>query len=230
MLPLICDRAELADFRFQGGQTLTGDDLRAVRDVEASILRFGLLAPVVVTRDDGTSAWRVLDGRKRLLAIRRLRFAGRLPRSLATIPYIVADVPSDDHPLSLLGPIEQFDQVVDLRDRGLSVADIACALYAPVSYVEGVLSVERLSDRLRNAWFGGAIELEQARAFATLPRAEAQDALLLALGPFAKAPDILRAIADGETVLRVGTREEDTLILPSRAPSATAPAALPRAA
>ena len=200
-----------------------------MRDVEASILRFGLLAPVVVTRaETGSAEWRVLDGRKRLLAIRLLRFAGELPRSLSTIPFIVADVPSDEHPLALLGPIEQFDQVTDLRDRGLSVADIACAIYAPVPYVENVLAVEQLSDRLRNAWFGGAIELDQARAFATLPNAEAQDALLLALGPFAKAPAILAAIAAGDTVVSVGVREEDTLILPSRA--AYAPAPMRRAA
>ena len=56
--------------------------------------------------------------------------------------------------------------------------------------------------------------MEQARAFATLPNMDAQDNLLIALGPFANAPDILTAIRQGETVLDIG--DDNVLILPSK--------------
>ena len=224
MLPILHSRAPLSDFDLPRAPILVGDALKAVRELEASIARFGLLAPVVVARGGSDNRWTVVDGRKRLLAIRRLGFGGELPRSLDTIPYIVADMPGrDSHPLALLSPIEQFERVIELRDMGQSVPTIAAALYAPAGYVEDLLSVERLSPRLRNALFGGTLDLEQARAFATLPNPDAQDALHFALGPFVGAPDILDAIAGGATVLSVGPDEGDTLILPSRAVTETAP-------
>ena len=224
MLPIFHTRAPLSDFALPRSPILVGQALKSVRELEASIRRFGLLAPVVVARGSEDGRWTVVDGRKRLLAIRRLGFAGELPRSLDTIPFIVADMPGrDTHPLALLSPIERFERVTELRDAGQSVSAIAGALYAPEGYVEDVLSVERLSPRLRNALFGGTLDLEQARAFATLPNPDAQDALHFALGPFVGAPDILDAIAGGATVLSVGPHEDDTLILPSRAAMQSAP-------
>ena len=220
MLPLLLDRADITDFDSPRVSILAGAALDAVRQLENSILRFGLLNPIVVTRTHG-GRLRVVDGKLRLTVLRRLRFSGRLPRSLSTIPFIIADATSDApaSALALLSNIEQFEQVDDLAARGLSSAQIAAMLYAPLGLVQGLRAVERLSPRLRNAFFGGHIDLAQARAFATLPNPDSQDALLLALGPFVAAPDILRAIANGQTVLDLGN-EDDTLILPSRAPVA----------
>ena len=217
MLPVLLSRAPLSDFAAPHAPILTGRALAAVRELEGSIRRFGLLAPLVVSRTRPGKPMTVLDGRLRLLAIQRLAFRGELPRSLATVPFMVADTATDTHPLALLSPIERFEQVTALRDAGHTVPAIADALYAPEGYIEDVLAVHRLSPRLRNSWFGGTLDLEQARAFATLPNPDAQDALHFALGPFAGAPDILDAIAAGATVLSVGPDEDDTLILPSRA-------------
>ena len=64
--------------------------------------------------------------------------------------------------------------------------------------------------------------IAQARAFASLPNMDSQDQLLLALGPFADAPDILKAIENGETVIEMG--DDNIIILPSRDPLKTYPA------
>ena len=63
-----------------------GQTLHDIKAVQASILRFGLLSPIIVSKSEGQLV--IIDGRKRLAAIRRLDFMGRLPRSLVNIPYI----------------------------------------------------------------------------------------------------------------------------------------------
>ena len=215
MLPLLTPQATLDAFALPPAPILTGERLRAVKELEASILRFGLLCPIVAAKD-ARGRLRVIDGRRRLLVIKRLAFEGRLPRSLSKIPYILSDAPDAPNPLSLLSNIEQYEQVSDLHARGLAASTIAAVLYAPEATVRDLLSVAKLSPRLRNAFFGAHIDLAQARAFATLPNPDSQDALLQALGPFVGAPEILAAIAEGQTVVELGS-EEDTLILPSRA-------------
>jgi len=65
---------------------LIGELLQDIKSIQASIAKFGLLSPIVVTRSDDRLI--IIDGRKRLAAIRRLAFMGRLPRSLVNIPYI----------------------------------------------------------------------------------------------------------------------------------------------
>ena len=80
--------------------------------------------------------------------------------------------------------------------------------------IKDLLSIALLSPRLKQAYFGGSLSTEQARAFATLPNMEAQDSLLMALGPFANAPEILSAIKQGDTVLNMG--DDNVIILPSR--------------
>ena len=217
MLPLFPQRADITEFDFPVPSVITGADLRGVQRLADSIAELGLLAPIVVARDPHTEQLRVVDGIKRLVAIRRLAFAGRLPRSLNTVPYIVAEDLIEASPLTLLSPIEQVEQVEELTAGGMSVGDIAAKLYASEGLVRDLQGIAKLSDRLRNAFFGGHICLDQARAFATLPNPDSQDALLLALGPFAEAPEILRAIADGQTVVSFGADEDDVLILPSRA-------------
>ena len=217
MLPLFPQRADIAEFDFPVPSVITGEDLRALQRLADSIAELGLLSPVVVARDPHSDRLRVVDGVKRLVAIRRLAFAGRLPRSLGTIPYILAEDTGEASPLTLLSPIEQVEQVEELSASGLGVEAIAAKLYASEGLVRDLQGISVLSPRLRNAFLGGHISIAQARAFATLPNPDSQDALLLALGPFAEAPDILRAIAGGQTVVSFGANDDDVLILPSRA-------------
>jgi len=217
VLPLLPSRAALEHYHAPRPTILTGDALHELENLQASILRFGLLNPVVVAQSRPGERFRIIDGRKRVLALKRLAFMGKLPRSLDKVPYILADAgEATENPFSLLSNLEQYEQVMALVGKGLSDASISLVLYASKDYISDLRCVEQLSERLQNAFFGGHIDLSQARAFATLPNPESQDTVLLALGPFAKAPEILDAISAGETVVSLGVDEDDILILPSR--------------
>ena len=75
-------------FRPLRNKALTGELLEDVNAMEDSLLRFGLLSPLTVIRSQGRLI--VLDGRKRLAALRRLAFEDRLPDSLGRIAYQIA--------------------------------------------------------------------------------------------------------------------------------------------
>jgi hypothetical protein len=158
----------------------------------------------------------IVDGKKRLAALRRLRFAGELPRSLVNVPYILIDQKAkyERGVMSLLSNQERFEEVIKLRRKGLGLMEIAGELYVSKQCVKDLLSIALLSPRLRQAYFGGTISTQQARAFASLPNADSQDQLLIALGPFADAPEILKAIESGDTVIEMD--DDNVIILPSR--------------
>ncbi len=92
-------RAELHRFRAPLPKILKGDYQRAVKDMQTSLCRQGLITPLIVSRTPAAQAGSlrpkrkliVMDGHKRLIALRRLAFEGRLPASLMTVPYIFAN-------------------------------------------------------------------------------------------------------------------------------------------
>jgi len=215
MLPLHVNTAKLAEFRAPTTRILFGDRFKAVKAMQRSILAHGLLNPIIVMRREDRLI--VVDGKKRLAALRRLRFAGDLPRSLVNVPYILADdAEAPTEVMALLSHRERFEEVITLRRKGFGLMQIAAELYITKQCVKDLLGIALLSPRLHQAYFGGTISTAQARAFATLPNMDAQDQLLIALGPFADAPEILSAIQAGETVLDMG--DENVIILPSRRP------------
>ena len=216
MLPLQFKTTKLADLRAPTTRILFGQRLNDVKQIEASIAQHGLLNPLIVARRG--KRFIIVDGKKRLAALRRMRFAGTLPRSLVKVPYILVDErpASENNAMGLLTNHERFEEVTRLRSKGLSVAQIASTLYVTNQCVKDLISIGMLSPRLRQAYFGGTISTAQARAFASLPNMEAQDSLLIALGPFADAPEILKAIENGETVIDMG--DDNVIILPSRRP------------
>jgi len=216
MLPFGITSAKLADFRAPTTRILFGDRLKEVQQIQASIAAHGLLNPLIVMKRGRKLI--IVDGKKRLAALRRMKFAGELPRSLVNVPYILISEQKDHKPdaMSLLSNRERYEEVVKSRRQGMALMEIATELYISKQCVKDLLRIALLSPRLRQAYFGGTISIAQARAFATLPNTETQDQLLIALGPFANAPEILKAIEDGETVLSVD--EDNVIILPSRRP------------
>lgn len=168
-----------------------GQLLKEIKAVQASVSRFGLLSPIIVSRSEGRLI--VIDGRKRLAAIKRLEFMGRLPRSLVNIPYIeledarqtVSDAPA------LMSNRDLYTTVTNLFRAHQDVSRIASELYLSRKCVKQVLTLARLSPRLRKMFFDRTIDFTSAKAYAALPEHKAQNRAFMALGPFAEAQAIL---------------------------------------
>ena len=71
------------------------------------------------------------------------------------------------------------------------VALIASDLYLTRNCVKQVLTLSRLSQRLRRAFFDRTISFGQAKAYAALPEHKVQERVFMALGPFAEGQAIL---------------------------------------
>ena len=184
----------------------TGPLLQDIKSIQASIARFGLLSPIIVTRSGDRLI--VLDGRKRLAAIRRLAFAGRLPRSLVNIPYVEvkdAKQTTSDAP-SLMSNRDLFTTVISMFRADQDVSKIAADLYLCRKTVKHVLTLGRLSPRLRKAFFDRTLDFGQAKAYAALPDHEVQEAAFLALGPFARDQAILNVARQTEPAIDIPLR------------------------
>jgi len=170
---------------------LLGRMLTDVKSVQASIARHGLLSPIVVSQANGRLI--VVDGRKRLAAIRRLEFMGRLPRSLVNIPYIelkdVRQTPAQTP--ALMSNRDLYKTVTDMFMAKQDVDYIATELFLSRNCIRQVLTLSRLSPRLRRSFFDRIIDFNRARAYAAIPKHKAQERAFLALGPFANGQAIL---------------------------------------
>jgi len=122
---------------------------------------------------------------------------GRLPRSLVNIPYIevkdareaVSDAPQ------LMSNRDLFTTVTRLFKQSQDIGQIASELYLSRKCIKQVLTLTRLSARLRRAFFDRIIDFNRATAYAALPKHTVQDRIFMALGPFAKADAILKYAA-----------------------------------
>ena len=170
---------------------LVGRTLSDIKHVQASIARYGLLSPIVVTRNNGKLV--VVDGRKRLAAIRRLDFMGRLPRSLVNIPYVeLADIRNSPASTpALMSNRDLYLTVVDMFRLDQDITKIASELYLTRKCVHQVLTLARLSPRLRRAFFDRTIDFDRARTYAAIAGHVAQEDAFNTLGPFADASEIL---------------------------------------
>ena len=170
---------------------LVGRLLLDIKAVQASIARFGLLSPIIVSHANGRLV--VVDGRKRLAAIRRLDFMGRLPRSLVNIPYIeLEDARHNPSPSpALMSNRDLYVTVTEMFRQNQDIGLIASDLFLTRECVKQVLTLSRLSPRLQRAFFDRTISFESAKAYAAYPGHAVQEQVFMALGPFADAEEIL---------------------------------------
>lgn len=196
--------------------------LKDIRKISKHIVATGLLNPLIVAQQQGR--YIVVDGAKRLRAIRELIQNKRLPRTLNKIPCIIVDEASDmtgmavksDKPLLLTEADLVHGIILDV-DAGLTNREICEKFACSDEVVNQALRVPCLHPKLQSAFSRGTIDLKQAAAFASFPNLKSQWQLLLALGPFASDTDIINAISGGNTVLELKTG--DVIILPSRRPN-----------
>lgn len=187
----IPSHAPVEEFSLLRTRVLCGKPLRDIRTLQESIARYGLLTPIIII--ERGSKLIVVDGRKRLAAIKRLRFEGRLPRSLSTVPYLIA---CDIDPIERRAPIlvsnaTLYAALVDRFEAGTSVQSLTEHFRISHQCVRDVLTLSRLAHPLRTAFFNKMISFAQVCAFAALPDHKDQVAQFRRLGPFATPSDIL---------------------------------------
>ena len=190
---LIPAHAPVDNFALLRSQVLSGGRLEQIKVLQESIARFGLLSPIVAIRREGRLF--VVDGRKRLAALRRLAFQGRLPRSLARVPYLIAEssgVPTRRTARLTSNP-ELFKAVQSRFASGLAIDAIAQDFHISRQCVRDVLSLARLDEGLRALYFARRIDFAQARAFAAIPVRAEQRRIAALVGIDAEPAAILDA-------------------------------------
>ena len=89
-----------------------------------------------------------------------------------------------------------FTTVTQMFAKTQNIGQIAADLYLSRKCVKQVLTLTRLSARLRQAFFDRIIDFNRAKAYAALPKHTVQDRIFMALGPFASAKTILEYAAE----------------------------------
>lgn len=192
-------RAPLSSFRNLRSTVLFGKALEDVKQIERSIAQFGMLMPITVTK--AKNSFIVIDGKKRLSALKRMEFAGTLPRSLVETPYLFVEEAQQfgRGSVSVLSSQELYRAVETLKSGGDEIEAIAKKLYLCRRTVQEILHLTHLCDVVKHAFFRRAISFEQAYAFSTMPCHITQKRTFLTLGPFANVTTILDTIQEGGT-------------------------------
>jgi len=206
--------ASVDKFAFMRPRLLIGALLQDVKALQNSITRFGLLSPIIVRKHNGRLI--VVDGRKRLTAIRRLSFIGQLPRSLVNIPFIeLKDVKSGESPIpALMSNRDLYMAVTRSFASSNDTQKVAEDLYLSRRCVGQILTLSRLSSHLRGLFFDRVIDFHQAKTYAAEPRHAMQNAAFQAAGPFASIDEIRAAVQDMST--QTVERPPQTHVLPIR--------------
>jgi hypothetical protein len=183
--------APVESFSLLRGRILCGKRLRDVQALQESIVIYGLLSPIIVMKQ--AEQLIVVDGRKRLAAIKRLQFKGRLPPSFRTIPYLLAtDLRTTERPAPLILANEGlYDAVIERFQAGEDVDALTTLFSVSHQCVRDILTLSRLTPRIRAAFFNKTLSFPQARAFAALPAPCDQDFLFNKLSSLATPNDIL---------------------------------------
>jgi ParB family chromosome partitioning protein len=155
----------------------------------ASIAAHGLIQPLAaIPGDDG--AWFVIDGNRRLAAIRRLTSTGQMAET-DTVPVIPCEgLNAREIGLAAntirapLHEADQYEAFTALVDAGLDEAAIAGRFGIEAHRVRRILALGRLSPKVLNAWREGALGREATgcvRAFTLAPSIKEQERVLAKL-------------------------------------------------
>ena len=188
---------------------------RGFASIKNSIETDGLLNPLTVIKQKGKFI--VIDGKKRLLALRELAKSNKFKRALYKVPCNIdctSEIGIDPaRPVLMSGP-EVAHKIICEVESGMPRVMVAQRYECTAAVVEDSLSLRNLHPEILMCFNNDTLSLEQAAAFATIENMNAQWSLLLQLGPFVSNAEIITAIKSGEAVLDLPCGE--TIILPSR--------------
>ena len=149
-------------------QSLKGDNLG---QMQQSLETDGLLNPIVVVKTGDT--FEVVDGQKRLRAIRALSKSNRYRRRFSKIPCILAEQcpVADDikarRPI-LLNDQELVSNIIRASRSTRSLSDISKRYECDLSIAMQCLSLKNINREIFKMFNKGRISLEQAAAFSVL--------------------------------------------------------------
>lgn len=196
--------APVEKFSLLRSRVLTGALLDDVKTLETSILRFGLLSPLVAAHQKGRLV--IVDGKKRFAALRRLAFQGRLPAALKNIPYILVspDTAEQTAEASALVRSETLLRSVSQRAQaGDHSRTIAKSLGLSSQCVRNLICLSRVAPAIRRAFTEREVPFDVAKAYSAIPSRTQQLVLFHRLGHGATASDVLAAASVDERLAHV---------------------------
>ena len=175
-------------------QILTGPLLAEVKTLENSIEHLGLFLPIIVRNYRGK--FFIIDGRKRIAAIKRLKFMGRLPHNLDNIPYRSLDTDQSmiESVPNLIANPKLYHKVMQALESGHSALEAARRFYLSQHCIQQIIILSRLSKRLRLLFFNNILSFQQVKLYAAQPRTRIQDQVFSQLGPLASPNHIRKAL------------------------------------
>ncbi len=171
------DQLTISDFNVRAASNVDDASLELLT---ASIASLGLLQPLVVIDGPELSTYEVVAGRRRFLALERIRERGVL-NTIAIAVKVVdaahateASLAENYARVQMTSP-ELYGAFKKLADGGMDMADIGRALGYDEKRVARILRLSQLHPAIMKAWANGAIDEEQAQAFATTGDQDVQD-------------------------------------------------------
>jgi ParB/RepB/Spo0J family partition protein len=162
-------------------KTNVGD---GVKELAASILAHGLLHNLVVVQNG--VYYDVIDGQRRLLALRSLKLDGAtpIPCEVRKAPAAVAEELSlaanvEREPLH---PMDEYEAFARLAAAGQSVADIAARFGVETRTVERRMKLGELCPMAREAYRAGALDAVAIKALTLVKNHKQQEKILRACG------------------------------------------------
>ena len=139
-------------------------------ELKASIRAQGLLTPLIVQKGDKGER-RVIDGQRRLLALRALHKEGHIPAD-HSIDCVIMSSEADALEVGLtanvvrsqMHPADQIEAFRDLIDKGSSIADVAARFGVSETVVTKRLKLGRVSPKLLDEYRKGEMTLAQVEA------------------------------------------------------------------